>query len=91
MHGSPVQFLSQVPSGGFFPFVFIALANSLHAGSLFLQCSNVLLDVIVSACVSSSGRKFANLTVDKSACRTERALNTLPECSPESLAMWIRT
>ena len=38
--------------------------------------------------MSSSGRKFANLTVDKSACRTERALNTL-ECSPESLTVWI--
>ena len=80
-----VKFLA----GVFFPFVFIALANFLHVGSLCLQCSNVLFDVIVSACVCSSGRKFANLTVDKSACRTERALNTL-ECSPESLTMWIR-
>ena len=58
-------------------------------GSLCLQCLNVLFDVIVSPCVSSSGKKFANLTVDKSACRAERALNTF-ECRPESLTMWIR-
>ena len=76
------NFLVKFQAGVFFPFVSIALANFLHVGSLCLQCSNVLFDVIVSACVCSSGRKFANLTVDKSACRTERALNTL-ECSPD--------
>ena len=67
----------------FFPFVFTALANFLHLGSILcLQCSNVLFDVIMSACVSCSGGNFANLTVDKSACSTvtERILNKW-ECS----------
>ena len=60
----------------FFPFMFAALANTLHARSILcIKCSNVLFDVIVSACVSGSGRKFTYLTVDNSVCRTERALN----------------
>ena len=64
-----VKFLLTV----FFPFVSVAPANFLHVGSVMsFQCSNVLFDVIVSAWVSGSERKYVNLTTDKSCPLAER-------------------